>query len=104
MPLIEAGKVEGIDSEALATAMQDDDARVALLALAPGICEAPAWREPRFLSSREQGHTIGRWGGAGAAAARRPAARPASPHKSPAPRAQRYFAPSTSTGISVVYG
>jgi hypothetical protein len=63
---IEAGAVSGIDPEALAVAMKDADTRAALLALAPGICAAPAWREPRFLSSREQTHTIGRWGGAGA--------------------------------------
>ncbi len=58
---IEAGAVDGIDPEALAQAMQDHDTRVALLALAPGIREAPAWREPRWLSSQEQAHTIGCW-------------------------------------------
>lgn len=68
---IEAGTVDGIDSEALAKAMEDHDTRVALVALAPGIREAPAWREPRFLSSGAQAHTIGRWGGAGAATAAR---------------------------------
>jgi hypothetical protein len=67
---IEAGAVGGIDPEALAAAMADRDTRVALLALAPGICEASAWPEPRLLSSREQAHTIGRWGGASAATAR----------------------------------
>jgi hypothetical protein len=67
---IEAGTVSGIDPEALAAAMADHDTRVALLALAPGICEARAWPEPRWLSSQEQAHTIGRWGSAGAAAAR----------------------------------
>jgi hypothetical protein len=61
---IEAGAVGGIDPEALAAAMQDHDTRSALLALAPGICEARPWREPRVLSSREQAHTIGRWGSA----------------------------------------
>jgi hypothetical protein len=52
--------------------MADHDTKVALLALAPGICEARPWREPRLLSSEEQAHTIGRWGRAGAAAADRP--------------------------------
>jgi hypothetical protein len=61
---IEAGAVSGIDPEALAVAMADHDTKVALLALAPGIGAAPAWPAPRFLSSREQAHTIGRWGGA----------------------------------------
>jgi hypothetical protein len=61
---IEAGKVQGIDPEALAAAMQDDDTRVALLSLAPDIGAARAWREPRYLGSAEQAHTIGRWGGA----------------------------------------
>jgi hypothetical protein len=59
---IEAGAVDGIDPEALAAAMADHDTRAALLALAPGLCEARAWNEPRFLSSREHAHTIGRWG------------------------------------------
>ncbi len=67
---IEAGAVEGIDPEALSVAMEDHDTRVALLALAPGICEAPAWREPRWLSGQERAHTIGRWGSAGAASGR----------------------------------
>jgi hypothetical protein len=67
---IEAGAVDGIDPEALAVAMQDHDTRIALLTLAPGICEARAWREPRLLSSQEQAHTIGRWGSASAATAR----------------------------------
>jgi hypothetical protein len=67
---IEAGTVTGIDAEALAAAMADDDTRVSLLALAPGIGEAKAWREPRFCGSAEQAHTIGRWGSAGAASAR----------------------------------
>ncbi len=67
---IEAGAVMGIDPEALARAMQDHDTRVALLALAPRICEARAWTEPRQLSSEEQVHTIGRWGSAAAATAR----------------------------------
>jgi hypothetical protein len=67
---IEAGAVSGIDPEALAVAMEDRDTRVAVLALAPGICEAGAWREPRLLSNQEQAHTIGRWGGASAAIAR----------------------------------
>jgi hypothetical protein len=66
---IEAGTVAGIDPEALAVAMADHDARVALLALAPGICEARPWREPRLLSSEAQAHTIGRWGDTGAATA-----------------------------------
>ena len=61
---IEAGKVQGIDPEALAAAMQDDDTRVALLSLAPDIGAARAWSEPRYLGSAEQAHTIGRWGGA----------------------------------------
>jgi hypothetical protein len=59
---IEAGAVDGIDPEALAAAMADHDTRAGLLALAPGICEARAWNEPRFLSSHEYAHTIGRWG------------------------------------------
>ncbi len=59
---IEAGAVRGIDPEALAVAMQDDDTRVALLALAPGIRDAEAWREPRSLRREEHAHTIGRWG------------------------------------------
>jgi hypothetical protein len=59
---IEEETVRGIDAEALATALEDHDARIALLALAPGIREAPAWPEPRFLDSEEQAHTIGRWG------------------------------------------
>jgi hypothetical protein len=67
---IEVGAVSGIDPEALAVAMEDHDTRVALLALAPGICEARAWPEPRWLSSQEQAHTIGRWGSADAATAR----------------------------------
>ncbi|MGH6914282.1 MAG: hypothetical protein ACREH3_11325, partial [Geminicoccales bacterium] len=67
---IEAGEVSGIDPEALAAAMEDHDTRVGLLALAPGIREAGAWTEPQWLSVREQAHTIGRWGGAGAATAR----------------------------------
>ena len=67
---IEAGAVAGIDPEALAVAMQDRDTRVALLALAPGICEARAWTEPRWLSSQEQAHTIGRWGSASPATTR----------------------------------
>jgi len=67
---MEAGVVTGIDPEALARAMQDHDTSVALLALAPGICEAPAWREPRLLSREEGAHTIGRWGRASAASAR----------------------------------
>jgi hypothetical protein len=61
---IEAGAVSGIDPQALAAALADDDTRVGLLALAPGLREARAWTEPRFLSSREQSHTIGQWGGA----------------------------------------
>jgi hypothetical protein len=64
---IEAGAVSGIDAEALAAAMADQDTRVALLALAPGICDAPAWREPRWLSREEHAHTIGCWRGASAA-------------------------------------
>jgi hypothetical protein len=64
---IEAGVVDGIDPEALAVAMEDHDTRVALLALAPGIYEARAWNEPRWLGSQEQAHTIGRWGSARAA-------------------------------------
>jgi hypothetical protein len=67
---IEAGVVDGIDPEALAVAMEDHDTRVALLALAPGICEARAWREPRLLSSQERARTIGRWGSASASIAR----------------------------------
>jgi hypothetical protein len=67
---IEAGAVSGIDPEALAKAMEDHDTRVALLALAPRICQARPWREPRSLSSQEQAHTIGRWGGTSAATAR----------------------------------
>ena len=67
---IEAEAVRGIDPEALALAMADHDTRVALLALAPGIRAAKPWREPRFLGSAEQAHTIGRWGSAGAASAR----------------------------------
>jgi hypothetical protein len=67
---IEAGTVRGVDPEALALAMEDHDTRVALLALAPGICEAPAWPKPQWLSSHGQAHTIGRWGSASAAAAR----------------------------------
>jgi hypothetical protein len=67
---IEAGAVEGIDVEALAAAMADHDTRVALLALAPGLCEARAWNEPRFLGSQEHAHTIGRWGSAACGAAR----------------------------------
>jgi hypothetical protein len=63
---IEAGTVVGIDPEALARAMEDEDARVALLALAPGIRGTPAWREPRHFGSEEQAHTIGRWGSAAA--------------------------------------
>ena len=60
---IEAGAVDGIDPEALALAMEDPDTRAGLLALAPGMGDAPAWREPRFLS-QEQAHTVGRWGSA----------------------------------------
>jgi len=67
---IEAGAVSGIDPEALAVAMEDHDTRVALLALAPEIRDARAWREPRWLSSEEHTHTIGQWGSAGAASAR----------------------------------
>jgi hypothetical protein len=67
---IERGAVDGIDPAALAVAMEDRDTRIALLALAPGICEARAWREPQWLSRREHAHTIGRWGSASAAAAR----------------------------------
>jgi hypothetical protein len=64
---IEAGAVAGIDPEALAEAMQDDDTRVALLALAPEICAAHAWQGPRWLGSQQRAHTIGRWGDASAA-------------------------------------
>jgi hypothetical protein len=61
---IEAGAVAGIDAEGLAQAMKDDDARVALLALAPGIREARAWPEARWLSGPGEARTIGRWGDA----------------------------------------
>jgi hypothetical protein len=64
---LEDGVVSGVDPEALAAAMEDDDSRVALLSLAPGICEAPAWPKPRFLDRDEQAHTIGQWGRAAAA-------------------------------------
>jgi hypothetical protein len=67
---IEAGAVSGTDPEALAVAMEDRDTRAALLALTPGICDARAWREPRWLSSEEHTHTIGRWGSASAGTAR----------------------------------
>jgi hypothetical protein len=67
---IEGGAVAGVDPDALAVAMQDHDTRVALRALAPGICEAQSWRGPRWLSSQEQAHTIGRWGSASPATTR----------------------------------
>jgi hypothetical protein len=67
---IEGGAVAGVDPDALAVAMQDHDTRVALRALAPGICEAQSWRGSRWLSSQEQAHTIGRWGSASPATTR----------------------------------
>jgi hypothetical protein len=45
--------------------MQDPDTRAGLLALAPTICTAPTWPEPRWLGAQEQTHTVGQWGGAG---------------------------------------
>jgi hypothetical protein len=66
---IEAGRVAGVDLEGLSAAMREPDSRIALLALAPGIGTAPAWREPRWLNEQERAHTIGQWGNAGAATA-----------------------------------